>query len=967
MPSQIRSGATRGLAARIFGYDIFISFALGASPRGTRSYASDLARRLRERDYTVFFSEDEATAGGQLDDALKTALRRSGILVVVANRGTLADPRWVRVEVEEFRRLHPGRPVIPVSIGSALQDSALGAAAQDWLAHQDRIWVDDTQQACDQGIASDETVDRLATAPTAVRAITRWRWTQRAAFAVLAGVTAAALWFARSDRLNAELAQNNAAQAVANAASATANAELARRNEVQAVANAASAVRESERAGKAEVLARDEAAAARAAQKRALSGRLAAESQLARESDSRYALLLAREAWATDRTPEAQRAMLTALGEPVALPVAAGLGNLRRVSRSADGHFVAAAGPGKVVHLWRFETGSSAAAPESSKLTLADAVQDLAFSPDGRTLATMDSKGRLQLWAPETGRETALALQDPDVRLGWALAWHPKGRTVAIGASGSDGGQFFAFWDIIERRRVGEPLRNDETYGVFKIAFSPSGDRFAATGIGHVYVWDLKTRLALVPRIATRSAPRFVAFTSEDRLVFDGPGYEATPWLLWNNTGEKPTYSLTNEVASFAYAAAAGIVATGSGFRGIQLWHSDHASPIGRPMQLHEWSVMDLAFSPDGRELVSVGHEGRVVRWLLDTGSHRLRAAGWPAIERGDADLTTSSDQRWAVLLQRDGRIEWRDARSGAVEVARERAGKAQEGLAVAADGSAALRVGGERIAVHARGQGSPRCATDKAAGTVVFSPDGRWLATSHREDPAVRLWRASDCRALAPAPRSGENVYFRPFAFTADGRGLWVVENATVKRWSIGASRFDAAPALAAPLALALAVDPLGRYLAVAHNVGLTTLIELRAGGRTTTLSGPHGSNTVRALAFSPNGLWLATAGDDGRAVLWDLDIGQAAGPAITTGQGQLRRIAFSVDGKTLLTGGTDRPATAAWTVDPDDWAERICAVTRRNLSCAEFQRVMGRQQPYHRTCPAWPWPDDIRMCRRG
>jgi hypothetical protein len=35
----------RGSAARLFGYDIFISFALGEPPRGTQSYASDLARR----------------------------------------------------------------------------------------------------------------------------------------------------------------------------------------------------------------------------------------------------------------------------------------------------------------------------------------------------------------------------------------------------------------------------------------------------------------------------------------------------------------------------------------------------------------------------------------------------------------------------------------------------------------------------------------------------------------------------------------------------------------------------------------------------------------------------------------------------------------------------------------------------------------------------------------------------------
>ena len=172
-----RGNGALGNAARLFGYDVFISFALGASPRGSRSYASDLARRLRELDYTVFFSEDEAPAGGELDATLKTALNRSRVLLVIANRGTLAEPRWVRVEVEEFRRKHPDRPVIAISIGGALEDAELGRTAQAWLAWKDRIWINDTQTACDEGVVSDDALLRLATAPTAVRASTRWRWT----------------------------------------------------------------------------------------------------------------------------------------------------------------------------------------------------------------------------------------------------------------------------------------------------------------------------------------------------------------------------------------------------------------------------------------------------------------------------------------------------------------------------------------------------------------------------------------------------------------------------------------------------------------------------------------------------------------------------------------------------------------------------------------------------------------------
>ncbi len=68
----------RSFASHRFGYDIFLSFGLGRlSPRGTHSYASDLARRLRERDFSVFFSEDEAPPGEQFDSTLRKALLSS--------------------------------------------------------------------------------------------------------------------------------------------------------------------------------------------------------------------------------------------------------------------------------------------------------------------------------------------------------------------------------------------------------------------------------------------------------------------------------------------------------------------------------------------------------------------------------------------------------------------------------------------------------------------------------------------------------------------------------------------------------------------------------------------------------------------------------------------------------------------------------------------------------------------------
>jgi len=203
----------RSFAARLFGYDLFISFALGHPPRGTQSYASDLARRLRERDFAVFYSEDEAAPGGELDSTLRNALARARILVVIANRGTLADPRWVRREVEEFRALHPGRPIIPISLDGALQDPQLAAACKDWLDMSDTIWLDDTAEAAEHGLVSPAVIDRLVLAPTQMRSSQGWRITVAAVSLTLIGLTASSIWSEHRARTNENSARQEAEHA----------------------------------------------------------------------------------------------------------------------------------------------------------------------------------------------------------------------------------------------------------------------------------------------------------------------------------------------------------------------------------------------------------------------------------------------------------------------------------------------------------------------------------------------------------------------------------------------------------------------------------------------------------------------------------------------------------------------------------------------------------------------------------
>jgi WD40 repeat protein len=71
---------------------------------------------------------------------------------------------------------------------------------------------------------------------------------------------------------------------------------------------------------------------------------------------------------------------------------------------------------------------------------------------------------------------------------------------------------------------------------------------------------------------------------------------------------------------------------------------------------------------------------------------------------------------------------------------------------------------------------------------------------------------------------------------------------------------------------------------------------------------------------------------------------------------------VAFSPDGKTLASGSFE----TVWDVDPNSWALRACERANRNLSQGEWQDYMGKNVPYHRTCPSLPDGESVPGARQ-
>jgi len=150
------------------------------------------------------------------------------------------------------------------------------------------------------------------------------------------------------------------------------------------------------------------------------------------------------------------------------------------------------------------------------------AVQALAFSPDGRILAsaavgTADFDGSVRLWDTQSGRELPPALtghSDP-VR---ALVFSPDGKMLACAA-----GERIVFWDVERRQRLGEAVAGAGGF-VTSLAFSPDGQWLGSGDYDDgAIVWDLRPGVWL--RQACAIANRNLDEREWKRLIGDNPPY----------------------------------------------------------------------------------------------------------------------------------------------------------------------------------------------------------------------------------------------------------------------------------------------------------------------------------------------------------------------------------------------------------------------------------------------------------
>jgi WD40 repeat protein len=541
------------------------------------------------------------------------------------------------------------------------------------------------------------------------------------------------------------------------------------------------------------------------------------------------------------------------------------------------------------IGLWDTSTGQkkrSLAVDDQSKMTHA------AFSPDGRTLATLEyvnkdgnGKGYVRLWPTDSGKERLIA-ELPSY--GNAIAFSPDGRRLFAAVDNHS----LRSWDTATGRQL---WQND--HWASHIAVSPDGKTLCTDTYqqGPPCLWNPESGEKLAALDSERCWTGQILFTPDGRTLAQATDKGV---LLWDVGTRKLRRRLESGWSRIAFASdGKSLFTLGPLLERWDLETGKSLYPDTRALG-HVGAVQGVLWTADGRSILTCGADKTVRLWDRAGGKHRVL--------RTDTALVLPLDQdpgaRFVLAQGEGGAFAVIEAETGR-EVRRFQMPQAIDCLTV----PAAARITPDSRTLLALGtttkpptgsydpfeQPEPLRAWDVATGKetlaqtircgllgcgAAFSPNGRYVVRASY--PELHPVRSGTVRPLIDAPKNA----CRPVVFSPDGRLLAIPEPAEDGFAAKGTRIHEVLtgrPVTRMEAALgyckAPAFSPAGQLLAASGLDALwvweaTTgrlLLRLPVEGR---LANWTGQRFAECLAFAPNGRTLATGHGDGTVLLWDL-----------------------------------------------------------------------------------------------
>jgi WD40 repeat protein len=577
-----------------------------------------------------------------------------------------------------------------------------------------------------------------------------------------------------------------------------------------------------------------------------------------------------------------------------------------------------------VVQVWDSVTGKPSSV--SSIPTGQGNVVSMAISPDGRRLYTGGTNGTIAIWDSQTGARIGDPVPHGTTPVTTVKPTADQRRLVSAGKDGT-----VRVWEIsaatptpVQFITAGLPL-ND-------VAASADGQRVLTAGSG-VEAWDVGTgsRDPLERTIAEGQTVDTVAVSSDGNTVLTGGS--AGKVQRWNaetgsplgdpiSNGYQPVYFAEfGDAGSFNYSTMDGTLR-------VRQIDPDWVRPPGQDQK-----ILVVAISPDGRRIataaVAPGSKSTTLRVRdVDTGEDI-----GPPVPIGSVvhRLAFSRDGSHLVSGDEDGDARIWNASSGAPV-------------------------------------GDPMPVTTGDVWALAVSPDGGTIVTGD-SGGELRMWNSQTQKPLDPDPVLGKHDKGEPVtgvAFSSDGQRLvsggW---DNKVRVWDLRTRKQIGEIDGGMPV-LSVAISPDGKRVAAGlgqghgnrDDHGAVRVWNVESG---TPVGEPstYPAESVRKVAFSPNGNWVVSGAYDGTVRVWSASSGQQLGDPIPTDQRSAAiEVAFSPDGDRILFG-TDSGAMQ-FRPGPDGLSEQLCAKLWTNMSHRQWNQWVSPEIPYQKVCPELPVAED-------